>query len=82
MTAEARTSLRSLRDDVRLKAHLAGMELRDAWERLEPQVERAIGNVVINPESVVQDLTRRLTELQRRFALGCSGHPAVRTEED
>lgn len=33
------TQLRQARDEVRLKLHLAGMEARTAWEKLEPAVD-------------------------------------------
>lgn len=33
--------LESLRDEVELKLHLAGMELRDEWSKLEPEVRQA-----------------------------------------
>ncbi|HZU83783.1 MAG TPA: hypothetical protein VE987_12735 [Polyangiaceae bacterium] len=30
--------LRALRDEVRLKAHLASMEVKDSWRELEPRL--------------------------------------------
>jgi hypothetical protein len=40
-------TLRELRDEVRVKLHLAGMDVKDEWNRLEPQLEstlqRALG---------------------------------------
>ena len=33
--------VRGLADEVRLKLHLAGMDVKAEWERLEPQLERA-----------------------------------------
>lgn len=33
--------LETLRDEVELKLHLAGMDLRDEWNKLEPEVREA-----------------------------------------
>lgn len=71
MTAEAFKDvklLQSLRDELKLKAHLAGMDLKTEWERLEPQVERALSSASIVSEEVIGDLKVRMTELRRRLA--------------
>lgn len=70
MTAEAFRDLKliqSLRDEIKLKAHLATMDLKTEWERLEPQVERALSSAQIVSEEVIGDLKRRMTELRRRL---------------
>jgi hypothetical protein len=33
------TRLQSLRDEVRVRLHLAGMDLKDQWNKLEPHLE-------------------------------------------
>lgn len=33
--------LQTLRDEIRVRIHLAGGELKDAWDRLEPQIAGA-----------------------------------------
>ncbi|MFN0063651.1 MAG: hypothetical protein ACKVPX_14180 [Myxococcaceae bacterium] len=33
--------LRRLRDEIRVEVHLAGMEAKDRWKNLEPQLEQA-----------------------------------------
>ncbi len=71
MTAEAFKDiklLQSLRDELKLKAHLAGMDLKTEWERLEPQVERALSSAAIVSDEVVGDLKKRMTELRQRLA--------------
>ena len=70
MTAESFQDmklLQSLRDEIKLKAHLATMELKSEWERLEPQVERALSSAQIVSEEVIGDLKKRMTELRRRL---------------
>jgi hypothetical protein len=37
--AELRALLGALRDEIRLKLHLGGMDLRDAWQQIEPEVD-------------------------------------------
>jgi predicted anti-sigma-YlaC factor YlaD len=42
LTEDIKRSLdlvRSLRDEARVQMHLAGMETRELWDKLEPQVE-------------------------------------------
>jgi transposase len=70
MTAESFQDmklLQSLRDEIKLKAHLATMDLKSEWERLEPQVERALSSAQIVSEEVIGDLKKRMTELRRRL---------------
>lgn len=38
---QAMQLLRQLRDEVRVELHLAGMEARSQWERLEPKLAKA-----------------------------------------
>jgi hypothetical protein len=35
------TELQGLRDDIRVRIHLAAGEVKDAWDRLEPQIAGA-----------------------------------------
>jgi hypothetical protein len=37
--------LRTLRDEVRVKLHLAGMDARDRWRELEPEVDAALAKI-------------------------------------
>jgi chromosome segregation ATPase len=34
-------SLRTLRDEIRVDLHLAGMDAKDKWRQLEPRIEEA-----------------------------------------
>jgi ElaB/YqjD/DUF883 family membrane-anchored ribosome-binding protein len=34
--------LQTLRDEVRVKLHLAGLDAKQLWEKLEPEIEAAI----------------------------------------
>ena len=59
--------VRALRDEVRLKLHLAGMDLKQEWEKLEPQVERAINSAAQVSNEVITDLKKRLAEFRTRL---------------
>lgn len=59
--------VRALRDEVKLKIHLAGMDLKDEWERLEPQLERAVNSAAVVSGEVVSDLRKRLAEFKLRL---------------
>ena len=37
------TDLTQLKDELRVKAHLAGMDAKDEWKKLEPRVEELEG---------------------------------------
>ncbi|MBL8910745.1 MAG: hypothetical protein JNM17_08595 [Archangium sp.] len=60
-------TLKALRDELKLKLHLASMELKSDWERLEPQVERAISSAAIVTGETLADLHKRLEEFKQRL---------------
>ncbi|MFO0594720.1 MAG: hypothetical protein U0228_05435 [Myxococcaceae bacterium] len=60
-------SLKALRDELKLKMALARMDARSEWDRLEPQVERALSSVAIVSTEVMEDLEKRLVELKARL---------------
>ena len=59
--------VRALRDEVRLKLHLAGMDLKQEWENLEPQLDRAINSAVQVSGEAVTELRRQLSEFRNRL---------------
>ncbi|MDP1829411.1 MAG: hypothetical protein Q8L48_39460 [Archangium sp.] len=59
--------VRALRDEVRLKLHLASMDLKQEWENLEPQLDRALNSAAIVSGEVVADLKKRLQEFKKRL---------------
>lgn len=38
---EALAELEQVADEIRLRLHLGGMDAKDAWRKLEPQIEQA-----------------------------------------
>ena len=59
--------VRALRDEVRLKLHLAGMDLKQEWENLEPQIDRAINSAAHVSAEAVADLKKKLVEFRKRL---------------
>jgi hypothetical protein len=60
--------VRALRDEVRLKLHLAGMDLKQEWETLEPQLDRVMNSAAQVSSEVVADLKRRLSDFRRKLS--------------
>lgn len=44
--------LRTLRDEVRLKAHLAKQDVKDSWRELEPRVTALVGQAAKSASEV------------------------------
>ena len=57
--------LEALRDEVRLKLHLAGMELKDEWARIEPEVRDAAHSVQHAPSASLERLRDVIDRLER-----------------
>lgn len=60
--------VRALADEVKLKMHLAGMDLKTDFARLEPQLDRALSSVAIVSGEVLADLKKRLNEFKQRLS--------------
>src|SRR6266542_4334946 len=59
--------LRTLRDEVRVRLHLTGMELKEQWNKLEPyvaDVEKAAGNVSEASRAKVAEAVKKLQEFR------------------
>jgi hypothetical protein len=69
--AKARTELRGMADELRLKIHLAGMEAKDAWNKLEPKLldfekraENAAQATAHELREVGKDLKQRIQKIR------------------
>jgi hypothetical protein len=63
---KAMNESRTLRDEARLKIHLASMEARDAWGRIEPKLldaEREAVTVSVEALERIEGAVRQLREL-------------------
>ena len=66
---KAVAQLRSMRDEIRLQLHLAGMDAQEAWKKLEPSLgdlEQKLGQVNEATKSKAQELLKRFGELRDR----------------
>jgi hypothetical protein len=66
--------LRRLADEIRVRIHLAGMDAKDAWTKLEPRVKeveqrfaRATGEAASELDELGQALRRELDRLHQRL---------------
>ncbi len=62
-----RHEVSAMRDEIRLKVHLAGMELKTEWEKLEPQLERVSSSATLVTSEMMSDLKTRIAEFKRRM---------------
>ncbi len=59
--------LKTLRDEIKVKLHLAGMDVRDQWAKLEPElskVERAAEQATESSKKLMDDALNRLKALR------------------
>ncbi len=63
-----RTLLRTLRDELRVKLHLMGMDARNAFARLEKEGDRLAHDVSEATHRVLTQLTEEAKELQRSIS--------------
>jgi hypothetical protein len=55
--------LRQLRDEIRVDVHLAGMELKDRWQELQPQ----FGEAEMLARNATDSAKQRVTEIIDKF---------------
>lgn len=64
-------AMQTLRDEVRVRLHLAGMDAKDEWKKLEPhleEVERAAVALTAATERAVTDAVARLRRLRETLS--------------
>lgn len=64
---ELRKDLLALRDELRLKMHLANMDLKSEWERLEPQAEKVWSEVSDASLQAAKDLQKRFLAIREQL---------------
>jgi hypothetical protein len=61
------TRLQTLRDEVRVRLHLAGMDLKDQWNKLEPhleQVEKKAEDASDEARTLLAEAVKKLEKLR------------------
>ena len=69
-----------LRDEIRVRVHLAGMEAKDEWRKLDPyviEVERAARIVTEATRAALLDATKKLEDFLTRHGGGPTAHPSA-----
>lgn len=61
------SALRSMRDELRLKMHLAAMDLKTEWEKLEPQINKVVSEAAVVSDELLGDLEHRMQEFKKRL---------------
>jgi hypothetical protein len=64
---DIRVVLRGLRDEIRVQLHLAGMDLKKEWQKLEPRLEEAekmVDAVQAASVAAAHDVERRARKLR------------------
>ena len=59
--------LRTLRDEIKVKLHLAGMDAKDQWAKLEPElskVERAADQATEASKKLLDETLKRLKSIR------------------
>ena len=59
--------LKTLRDEIKVKLHLAGMDAKDQWSKLEPElskVERAAEQATESSKKLMDEALSRLKSLR------------------
>ncbi|KYF65595.1 MULTISPECIES: hypothetical protein [Sorangium] len=60
-------SLQTLRDEIRVRLHLAGMEAKDAWGKLEPTLldaEKLAEDVSETSRNALRDILEKVKEFR------------------
>ncbi len=60
--------LRALRDELRVRIHLAGQEAKDAWRELEPKVEDLLEQATKSAHHATDELLKKAREIDGRIA--------------
>jgi uncharacterized coiled-coil DUF342 family protein len=62
--------LRTIRDEIRVRLHLASAEAKEAWNNLEPtlgEIEQKMGQMTDETKAKAQELLKRFSQLRDRL---------------
>jgi hypothetical protein len=57
--------LKTMRDEIKVKLHLAGQEAKDRWQKIEPEIEKAGNEVAKTTKATVDELVTRVKEFKK-----------------
>lgn len=67
-SSSAMESLRRMADEIRLKIHLAGMDAKDAWNKLEPKLHELEHKAEAAKDRVAEGLDKAGDELREQMS--------------
>ena len=68
---QALTKLQGVRDDIRVRLHLASLDLKQQWDALDPQVaeaEKMVHDASESAREKLHELTAKFDELRNSLA--------------
>ncbi len=57
--------LKTMRDEIRVKLHLAGQEAKDRWGKIEPEIEKVGQEIQKTSKATVDELVTRVKEFKK-----------------
>ena len=57
--------LKTMRDEIKVKLHLASMEAKERWGKIEPEIEKVGHEIAKTSKSTVDELVTRVKEFKK-----------------
>ena len=57
--------LKTMRDEIRVKMHLAGQEAKDRWQKIEPEIDKVGLEIQKTSKAAVDELVTRVKEFKK-----------------
>ena len=57
--------LKTMRDEIKVKLHLAGQEAKDRWQKIEPEIEKVGQEIAKTSKSTMDELVTRVKEFKK-----------------
>ena len=57
--------LKTMRDEIKVKLHLAGQEAKDRWQKIEPEIEKVGQEIAKTSKTTMDELVTRVKEFKK-----------------
>jgi hypothetical protein len=58
-------TLKTLRDEIKVKLHLAGQEAKDRWQKIEPEIDKMGQEIHKTSKATIDELVTRVKEFKK-----------------
>jgi uncharacterized protein YPO0396 len=58
-------TLKTLRDEIKVKLHLAGQEAKDRWQKIEPEIDKMGHEIHKTSKATIDELVTRVKEFKK-----------------